>query len=153
MSKRKIIIILFIVVGAIAIAFGYWTLSPLFYDVRVSEDLPPMAQPESQPRTITSGQFAGLEGHNASGTAKIINIEGKLYVRFEEDFKVTNGPDLFVYLGKNGNYDPAANLGRLKGTIGSQNYEIPEAINLDDYDSVWVWCRAFSVAFGVANFR
>jgi hypothetical protein len=148
---KKPILTALIIIGLGAIAFGYWTISPLFIDVRVSEEMP--AAPTAAEMTILAeGEFVGLEGHDASGKAEILEIGGKRYVRFEEDFKVTNGPDLFVYLGKLGEYDPAANLGALKGNIGSQNYEIPENFNLEEYDSVWVWCRAFRVAFGVANF-
>ena len=68
----------------------------------------------------------------------------------EDDFEVTNGPDLFVYLGRNGEYVAQTNLGRLKGNIGSQNYEIPSSIDLSQYDEAWVWCRAFAVPFGKA---
>ncbi len=145
--KKKIIIISIIVLTTGAAVFGYWTISPLFIDVQVSEEM------LSEPVVLTQGEFAGIAGHSASGIAKLLDVTGKKYVRFEENFKVTNGPDLFVYLGKDGQYDPGANLGRLKGNIGSQNYEVPAGIDLSKYDSVWVWCRVFSVGFGVASLQ
>jgi hypothetical protein len=177
--KKKLIIIA-ATAGAIgAAAFGYWTISPLFIDVRVSEEMPAAApeaaelpaemQPPTpqaprvetptpppsppSPKVLGQGEFIGVSGHSASGLAKIIEISGKRFVRFEDNFQITNGPDLFVYLGKDGAYDPAANLGGLKGNIGSQNYEIPDGINLADYDSIWVWCRAFHVGFGTAELK
>jgi hypothetical protein len=113
----------------------------------------PVSQPPEGPETLAQGTFNGLLGHKAQGAAKLIKADGKYYVRFEDDFEVTNGPDLFVYLGKGGRYDPATQLAALKGNIGSQNYEIPASINAADYDEVWVWCRAFSVAFGKAELR
>ncbi|MDP2651294.1 MAG: DM13 domain-containing protein, partial [bacterium] len=41
-------------------------------------------------------------------------------------------------------------VAKLKGNIGSQNYELPPEINLEDYNEVWIWCRAFSVGFAKA---
>jgi len=79
-----------------------------------------------------------------------VETDGKKYIRFEDDFTVTNGPDLFVYLGNNGQYDADTNLGRLKGNVGSQNYEVPAEIDVSQYSEVWVWCRAFFVPFGHA---
>jgi len=38
---------------------------------------------------LKSGNFDGLAGHNAEGLAKIIEIEGSTFLRFE-DFEVTN---------------------------------------------------------------
>ncbi|OGM98615.1 MAG: hypothetical protein A2915_02160 [Candidatus Yanofskybacteria bacterium RIFCSPLOWO2_01_FULL_41_34] len=69
---------------------------------------------------------------------------------FEDNFKVTNGPDLFVYFGKDGKYSSEARIGALKGNIGGQNYEVSESINPEEYNEVWVWCRAFSVPFSSA---
>jgi len=43
------------------------------------------------------------------------------------------------------------NLGRLKGNIGNQNYEIPPGTNLSKYDTVLIWCKAFSTLFGSAK--
>ena len=84
--------------------------------------------------------------------AKLLKLEDGTYaVRFEDDFEVTNGPDLFVYLGKDGTYDKGAVLGRLKGSMGGQNYIIPSSIIATAYNEVWVWCRAFGVKFGSAQ--
>ena len=48
-----------------------------------------------------SGEFEGLVGHDASGIAKILKVSDSTYLRFE-DFEVTNGPDLRVYLTNDG---------------------------------------------------
>jgi hypothetical protein len=42
-------------------------------------------------------------------------------------------------------------LGRLKGNIGNQNYEVPVDIDLSKYNNVLIWCKAFSVLFGNAQ--
>lgn len=146
---RKITISL---LGIIGIGIAYWLISPLFIERRVSEQLEEIAPMEMEegPEIVASGSFEGLDGHNAMGTARLLKIGDKYYIRFEEDFWVTNGPDLFVHLGKDGEYASEARLDSLKGNVGGQNYEIPEGINLEEYNEVWVWCRAFSVPFGKA---
>lgn len=157
--------------GAIGLAIAWWLISPLFITNRVSEAIPapvptsgsspastsiPSVSPVATPslEVLSQGTFTGFDTlHRASGTARLIRTDGRVYVRFEDDFTVTNGPDLFVYLGDKDKYDPNANLGRLKGNEGSQNYEIPSSIDLGGYSEVWVWCRAFSVPFGKAVLR
>ena len=146
-------------IGAIlGLGIAWYLGSPLFITKRVSEALPgeqvqnntvPVPMPAVE--MLAEGTFTGFDKlHQASGTARIIRTDGKTYVRFEDDFTVTNGPDLFVYLGTDNKYDVNANLGALKGNEGSQNYEIPPSIDVSKYSEVWVWCRAFSVPFGKA---
>ena len=43
------------------------------------------------------------------------------------------------------------NLGRLKANNGNQNYEIPNGVNLAEYNQVLIWCKAFGVLFGSAE--
>jgi len=147
---KKILIILAIV---IAIPFAYWTLSPLFTKTVVNEKLGDATSNESSATTISQGSFIGQGVHNGQGTVKLINDGEKTFIRFENDFNVTNGPDLFVYFGKDGEYVDEAKIGELKGNIGSQNYEIPFDIDPSLYNEVWIWCRAFSVAFAKAELR
>ena len=72
-------------------------------------------------------------------------------VRFEDDFKASNGPDLYVRLIKKSDVKDYVELGKLQGNIGSQSYAIPAGTNLAEYDSVIVWCKQFSVLFGTAK--
>ncbi len=154
MTTPRRIILACVIVGGLLVA--YLLISPLFITRRVAEELPPSSAENPiapTPEVLTElarGTFEGLAGHRAQGTARVIEISGKRYVRFESDFRITNGPDLFVYLGRNGAYDPDARLSALKGNEGSQNYELPAGSDLSVYDAVWVWCRAFSVPFGKA---
>lgn len=127
---------------------------------QVENQLPSEPEAESEPEpepaepmAVIAGQggFEGLAGHNASGEASLIKVGDKYYVRFEDDFRITNGPDLYVDLGRSGEHDGAARLGRLKGSAGGQNYEVPAGIDVSAYNEVWVWCRAFSVPFAKAT--
>lgn len=148
---KKIIWTLVII---LALILGYWLISPFWRTEIVSESLPLATGPESEanlPNIVKQGSFTGFDKvHNGSGTATILSIEGKNYVRFEDDFMVNNGPDLYVGMGANGKYIKGSELALLKGNVGSQNYEIPETIDLASIDEIWIWCKAFSVPFARA---
>lgn len=74
------------------------------------------------------------------------------YVLRFESFSVRNGPDLFVYLSPSstGYTDGALELGPLKASDGSFNYEVPAGRDISLFKSAVVWCRAFSVLFATA---
>ena len=102
---------------------------------------------------ILMGNFveAGDGFHKAEGIVKVINLaDGRTFLRLE-NLKITNGPDLYVYLSVGKDPSDIVNLGRLKGNIGNQNYEIPAGTDLSKYDTVLIWCKAFSTLFGSAK--
>ena len=115
----------------------------------ISETMDEMTQDTGSIRVLQTGQFEGLLGHHASGIAKIIDVGGKKYLRFE-NFEVTNGPDLRVYLTNNGDVKSGLHLEKLKGNRGDQNYLL-ENIDADKYDTVVVYCQPFGVHFGQAK--
>jgi len=49
-----------------------------------------------------------------------------------------------------GTDDAFVDLGGLKGNLGSSNYLIPAGTDLSGFRSAVIWCRRFSVGFGVA---
>jgi hypothetical protein len=109
------------------------------------------------PVTLASGAFAGLE-HATSGTALIVELEdGTRFLRLA-DLETSNGPDLRVILTDRppsedwGVWDDGryVDLGALKGNLGSSNYEIPSELDLEGFRTAVIWCRRFSVGFGVA---
>ena len=107
------------------------------------------------PKLITvlrEGSFEGADAfHQVSGFARVIDRGDDTIVRFEEGFRTTNGPDLFVWLVRGENYEEGVlDLGMLKGNVGSQNYVVPPGTDLSQYDRVILWCRAFRVLFGTA---
>lgn len=99
-----------------------------------------------------SGTFSGAgDGfHNAEGTARVLHLDDGSTVLRLEDFQVTNGPDLFVYLSADKNASDYVDLGMLKANSGNQNYELPDGVDLSKYDNVVIWCKSFSVYFGGA---
>jgi hypothetical protein len=104
-------------------------------------------------RVTQRGSFTGADDFHY-GRGRVLLIEtapGRHTVRFEE-FSVRNGPDLYVYLSPSatGFAEGALNLGRLKATDGSFNYEVPAGTDLSRFKSVIIWCRRFSVLFATA---
>ncbi len=55
-----------------------------------------------------------------------------------------------MYISTDKKASDSVNVGRLKGNIGHQNYEIPQ-VDLSKYNMVLIWCKAFSVLFGSAE--
>lgn len=109
------------------------------------------------PATLSRGPFRSLE-HATRGSALVVELaDGSRLVRLE-GLETSNGPDLRVILSSEAPQDDwhvyddgeLLDLGALKGNFGSSNYEIPDDAVLSDFESVVVWCRRFSVGFGVA---
>ena len=114
---------------------------------------------DDAPVLLSSGTFTDADNfHKGSGLVKLIALpDGQTLLRLE-DFEVTNGPDLFVYLVEHAaptsSSDVKAgfvNVGRLKGNKGGQNYFLADDIDLSKYKSVVIYCRAFSVLFSPAS--
>ena len=118
----------------------------------VSENLSVATMSASSNETLI-GNFVGAgDGfHNAEGVAKIIQLADGTDILRLENFKTTNGPDLYVYLSTDKTNADIVNLGRLKGNIGNQNYLIPAGTDITKYNTALIWCRAFSVIFGSAQ--
>jgi Electron transfer DM13 len=206
MNKRKVIIVV-IIIAAIAIPVGIYTVSPLFINTTVNEPLPTtssltdlqkfqefMSMNNEEQRvekgqqmtteeknailrgaaqtngntinqtmteattlgggaSLSMGRFIGVNDgiHNAEGLAKVIRLDNVSTILRLENFKATNGPDLYVYLATDNSASDFVNLGRLKGNIGNQNYDISEGTDLSRYDTALIWCKAFSVLFGSAK--
>lgn len=148
MSRKKLG---FGLAAVIFLLLAYWLIGPLFFDSRVSESLDEVRTGDNEMHVLSQGVFTGADdAHKGSGSVKFIKIGDRYVLRFEDDFQVTNGPDLYVYLGRNGAYEKTALVSRLKGNLGGQNYEIPAGIDVNAYDEVWIWCRAFSTPFASA---
>ncbi len=100
-----------------------------------------------------AGTFTGAgDGiHDAQGDAYTIPLEDGSNVLRLENFQSTNGPDLFVYLSTDDRASEFVNLGELKANNGNQNYDIPAGTDLEKYNNVLIWCKAFGVLFGSAD--
>ena len=149
-------IIITVALGLTAIAIGF--ASPLFYDSEINEPIPgsmmedTMMEDTMMPKSYT-GTFFGINDgiHDVVGESKVLFLDDGREILRLENFKSTNGPDLFVYLSTDIQATDIVNLGALKANIGNQNYEIPKGIDLEKYNHVLIWCKSFSVLFGSAD--
>ena len=144
-----------------AIAFGLFWFGPqkLFLNETAADTLPG-EQSNGSPadvNTLSEGTFVSL-AHKTTGTAKIVEVAGTTYLRFE-DLDSLNGPDLVVYLtSQSVRADPSAfddtlvlDLGALEANRGDLTIEIPSRSDLSEVKSAAFRCRRFTVAFGAAD--
>ncbi len=163
------------------LGIGWYLISPVFIDNTVNESIPiqdisveyndsdtvditsdiiigndivmnePMMEMEPTTSVETRGSFVDADNfHKGSGEVKIIKDGEQTFLRFE-NFSVTNGPDLFVTLNKGDSpKDDYIIVEPLKGNKGDQNYDISK-YNINDYQSVSIYCKAFSVEFATAQ--
>jgi hypothetical protein len=116
----------------------------------VSETMNDMTESdESELEILKTGEFKGLAGHFGEGIAKIIQVNDMTFLRFE-NFQVTNGPDLRVYITQDDDVKNGIHLEKLKGSKGDQNYLL-ENIDVGIYDTVVIYCQPFGVYFAKAE--
>jgi hypothetical protein len=159
--RRRTWIVGLVVLGAI----GWYLFRPelLFVKTTVNESLPTetaaqaeAASADAESGILLSGQFRSY-AHETVGTAAVHDLGGRRLLRLT-GFSTSNGPDVRVYLvAANDATDDETvtkagfvELGKLKGTQGDQNYEVPAGLDLEKYRAVTIWCRRFSVNFGTA---
>jgi hypothetical protein len=115
---------------------------------------PPTTGQVVEPVVVTSGMFTGID-HSATGTVNVYEQDGRFVLRFEDDTDIQNGPDLYVWVLAAESYDGGIpgeylDLGFLTGTVGSQNYQLPETFDPSVHRTVLIWCLRFAVPFGAA---
>ncbi|HTT34213.1 MAG TPA: DM13 domain-containing protein [Methylomirabilota bacterium] len=151
---------LLVVIGVPVLVGAWWAFRPekLFINQKVNEAAP--AALSGEPEALYTGKLEGSL-HQTSGRATIYNTaDGKRYLRLS-DFTTSNGPDVHVLLVRSD--DKALNqeiikdkldsveLGSLKGNQGDQNYGLPAAVDLNQYQAVVIYCERFHAIFGVAR--
>ncbi len=122
--------------------------------------------PADETLRIDAGQKLVAEGMfiHANPKDPIHYGKGKVSVYkhnvfLHDDFEVGPGPKFHVYLV------PAAiirqsdvvsssmfvDLGRLRAFKGSQNYRIPDGLDLEKFTSIVIWCEQFKVLISPAD--
>lgn len=116
----------------------------------------------SEPEALASGSFTFIDRlHWAEGLATIYSLpDGNRILRLE-NFQAQNGPDLRIGLG--GHPMPRSTdelhstgagyleLEPLRANAGSQNYALPPDLDLSAFQSVVIYCKAFSTVFSTAE--
>lgn len=140
------------IAAIIMIPIIVYATSPYFTESTVNEALPEPTNSEMAVAPTYEGTFVGVgDGiHDAQGTAKIIALDDGSQILRLEEFTSTNGPDLYVYLSTDKKASDFVNLGELKANRGNQNYHVSD-VDLERYNQVLIWCKAFGVLFGNAE--
>jgi len=136
---------------------AWYLLSPLFLDRRAQED------PAAATGTVIGrGTFGAIDAiHKGEGEAIIMRLpDGRHSLRFER-FRVTNGPDLYVYLSGHPAPRSAAQLHEtgdlevavLKGNVGDQAYELPDGFDPARFKAAVIYCKRFTTVFSTAELR
>lgn len=102
--------------------------------------------PENTP-PIATGNFMPTSGIKVTGSAKIYLNGNQSEVRLE-DFSISSGPDLKVYLSKNDTPTDFVNLGNL---TSATVYTIPRQVNVSSYKYVLIHCQQYSHLFAVGQ--
>jgi hypothetical protein len=102
--------------------------------------------PENTP-PLATGNFMPTSGIKVTGSAKIYLNGNQSEVRLE-DFSVSSGPDLKVYLSKNDTPTDFVNLGNL---TSATVYTIPTQVNVTEYKYVLIHCQQYNHLFAVAQ--
>jgi hypothetical protein len=161
MSKR----IVYIVLGVALLGAGWYLFRPelLFVKTRVDEEFPGAASKVSSDGAsmpLLSGAFHSV-AHDTAGTASVHQLaDGKRVLRLT-DFMTSNGPDVRVYLVAAADATDSESvksagfveLGKLKGTEGAQNYDLPAGIDFGKYRAVTIWCARLGVNFATAPLK
>jgi len=157
------------VIGAAVVGIGIvgWALfrpELLFVNQTTNESFPAVAAAANgnaagvaAPQIVESGQFHSV-AHQTKGAASVYSLpDGKKVLRLT-NFETSNGPDVRVFLvaapdaSDNATVQSAGyiELGKLKGNIGDQNYDIPADTDLTKYRAATIWCNRFKVNFATA---
>src|SRR5687768_11878972 len=146
-----------IVLGAV----GWYLVSPLFLDRPAGHD-DILAGTSATGSVVARGTFGVVDTiHKGEGDAVLTRLpDGRYSLRFEA-FRVTNGPDLYVYLSGHPAPRSSAQLhevadlevATLKGNVGDQSYELPVGFDPARFKSAVVYCKRFTTVFSTAELR
>lgn len=143
----KAVLLIGVIIGA---GIAWWLFSPLFLSgTTLNQDK------IENTVTIRSGELNFIDNaHWGEGTVNLVQDQNGTYYLSFENVEIANGPSLVVYLSDktsfSGTRDDPGNyfsLGGLPANIGTFNIELPSEVNVEEFNSVLIWCDPFSVVF------
>lgn len=115
----------------------------------------PTEAPATTEMVLAKGAFERVM-YGGSGEATIVKLpDGALELRLK-DFKVDNGPALYVYLSPIADIPKTSGQGDVPGSIplaplqalaGDQVYVLPVGTDVGTVKAILIWCKEFSVGF------
>lgn len=94
-----------------------------------------------------TGTFRSKNGETVEGKAEIKN--GKLMLT---NYKSSKGPDLYVYLTKNGDIKNGKEIAMVDYDKEKQTFDLKN-VDLSKYDEVTIYCKKAHVIFGGAKLK
>lgn len=97
-----------------------------------------------------TGTFTGASGHVTTGSVEVVQTSAGWEIHLKDDFNFDGAPDPRVGFGNGGTFAAGTDFESLRENTGAQVYQVPAEINPEDFDTVFIWCRQFSVPLGSA---
>jgi hypothetical protein len=155
--RRKLILF---AIGLLLLVGLWWAFRPekLWINEKVKEPAP--FATSSDPQPMLTGRFKG-KAQQTSGRATIYKKPGgEEYLRLN-DFTTSSGPDVHIVLARSDDRSLAQDLGKrdldsidlgpLKSDQGDQNYDLPAATDLNQYDAAVVYSPQSHTVLGLAK--
>lgn len=101
---------------------------------------------QQTPQGTRTAELKTVSSYPLEGTVTLSNQR----LEFSTDFKTTSAlPGLYVYLTNNtSTINNALEIGAVEEFSGSQVYDVPENVQLQDYSHVLFYCKPFLVPVG-----
>jgi len=93
------------------------------------------------------GTFVPTSGITVAGGVKIY-VENNQYKLVLDDFSISSGPDLKVYLSKADTPNDFVTLGNL---TSATVYSIPQSVDVSAYSHVLIHCQQYNHLFAIAQ--
>lgn len=99
-----------------------------------------------------TGTLSGRKGYAATGTVQIETVDGKSKVILGSDYSFTgNPPDIKIGFGSGEKYAKGSKIhDALTVKSGEATFEVPDGIDVSEYDELYIYCEQFSVILAVA---
>ena len=103
--------------------------------------------------TSFSGKVVSKSSYTLQGGFTLAESEKGLILSLDEDYKASTAlPGLYVYLSNNANTTAGAyEIGKVTVFAGAHSYQLPNSIELMDYQYILYWCKPFNVKVGEAK--
>ncbi len=113
---------------------------------------PTPSAPPAPVVVLRTAPMRGVNGHSASGTARIVVENGSHRLEFLSDFSINNdNNDLFLTRGQSLDRSRDLFVGALANRTGAQSYALPGEGS--EYRYVLIWCRPFAIPIGIGELR
>ena len=118
-----------------------------------------MDQVDQEYEVLAEGDLQRLDGsHWGEGPVQLIEYSNGTHALYFDGVEINDGPDLYVYLSKKSTFtgpqdSPGeyVNLGPLPYLKGTFEVKIEDSVQVENFNSVLIWCDPFSVVFSYAT--